>query len=584
MTVTPPDLITLPAPLVIGVTGHRDLRPEDAEKLEIKVQEIFIGLQKQYPSTPIVLLSALAEGADRLVARVALDAGAELVVPLPMARHIYEQDFNTPELLADFHHLLKRAKHSFTITRQADEAELAHPGPARDHQYEEMGKYIARESLILIALWDGVKSSKVGGTAGVVRFQLEGMRKPADCDLQPPELFPVYHIVTPRKSNPIPEGEPFQLNRKYPQGFRNDEEAQKYYDKSFRNLDDFNHSIRRGGDSLIAQATESKKDLLNGFNEADLTPSEILDLDRYAVSDALARLFQRKMLWMDKALHWLVFLGFTFFALFAHLPTNSWISLVLSVVLLAVTWQLYRKCARDGLDTKNQDYRAIAEACRVRFFWHLAGVHDSVADNYLGKQRTELDWIRNGLRAWRLRTYLAPTSVELNRKDYLKAVQRLWLGAQLKYFKWATEANEKRLKRMENWKHLCFWSFLLTAAAMFVAVMIHQFLPNYCRHPHTDYEEPPWLSPMIILVDLFLVAGALFHHYIQQRAFTQHIKQFRRMETVFGLAQEFLHQRLDADDLAGARQCLRKLGQEALSENGDWVLLHRERPMEFPPP
>jgi hypothetical protein len=31
-----------------------------------------------------------------------------------------------------------------------------------------------------------------------------------------------------------------------------------------------------------------------------------------------------------------------------------------------------------------------------------------------------------------------------------------------------------------------------------------------------------------------------------------------------------------------AKECLRKLGQEALAENGDWVLLHRERPLKIP--
>ena len=58
--------LTAPLSLVIGVTGHRDLCPEDREALEARVRAIFVELQNRYPATPLVLLSPLAEGADRL--------------------------------------------------------------------------------------------------------------------------------------------------------------------------------------------------------------------------------------------------------------------------------------------------------------------------------------------------------------------------------------------------------------------------------------------------------------------------------------------------------------------------------------
>jgi len=35
-------------------------------------------------------------------------------------------------------------------------------------------------------------------------------------------------------------------------------------------------------------------------------------------------------------------------------------------------------------------------------------------------------------------------------------------------------------------------------------------------------------------------------------------------------------------NLALARLLILELGQQALGENGDWVLLHRERPLEMP--
>lgn len=56
------DLKLGPLPLVLGVTGHRGLRSQDHEALRCLVTDIFAELQNEYPSTPIILLSPLAEG------------------------------------------------------------------------------------------------------------------------------------------------------------------------------------------------------------------------------------------------------------------------------------------------------------------------------------------------------------------------------------------------------------------------------------------------------------------------------------------------------------------------------------------
>ncbi|HYG56481.1 MAG TPA: hypothetical protein VD902_00140, partial [Symbiobacteriaceae bacterium] len=80
-------------PLILGITGHRDLRPEDVPMLEARIAGIIKELQADFPNTPLLLLSPLAEGADRLVARVAVTMGVGLVVPLPMPQSEYECDF-----------------------------------------------------------------------------------------------------------------------------------------------------------------------------------------------------------------------------------------------------------------------------------------------------------------------------------------------------------------------------------------------------------------------------------------------------------------------------------------------------------
>ncbi len=102
-------------PLVLGITGHRNLRSEDVGVLRRLIHEFFADLQEEYPHTPLMLISPLAEGADRIAAEVALESGIDLIVPLPMPVRLYERDFESWESLGEFRGLLKRAKHVFEL-------------------------------------------------------------------------------------------------------------------------------------------------------------------------------------------------------------------------------------------------------------------------------------------------------------------------------------------------------------------------------------------------------------------------------------------------------------------------------------
>ena len=62
-------------PLVVAVTGHRDLLPDEIPAIRQRVRAFLEGLRSQSPDRDILLMSPLAEGADRLAA-VLDDEGA----------------------------------------------------------------------------------------------------------------------------------------------------------------------------------------------------------------------------------------------------------------------------------------------------------------------------------------------------------------------------------------------------------------------------------------------------------------------------------------------------------------------------
>jgi hypothetical protein len=96
---------------------------------------------------------------------------------------------------------------------------------------------------------------------------------------------------------------------------------------------------------------------------------------------------------------------------------------------------------------------------------------------------------------------------------------------------------------------------------------------------HHAHHAHGWLALAITMPAVF---GALLHGYTEKQALSEHVKQYDRMSVLFANAKQRLGEALDSESLHEARLLLRELGREALAENGDWVLLHRQRPLEIP--
>ena len=92
-------------PLVIGVTGHRDLLPGEHAQIKCRVKEFLQGLKAEFPQLPLLVMTPLAEGADRIAAEVAHELEVPTVVLLPMPRQIYQSDFQGDSLV-EFHAML----------------------------------------------------------------------------------------------------------------------------------------------------------------------------------------------------------------------------------------------------------------------------------------------------------------------------------------------------------------------------------------------------------------------------------------------------------------------------------------------
>jgi hypothetical protein len=125
----------------------------------------------------LTLVSALADGADTIAAKAALDLGYALDAPLPFERGIYEQDFSASAVddngaapLQDFHTLLGRARAVLQLPgqRRAQADTLPHGDLKENRAYEAVGLTVLSQADILLTVWDRGAPRGRGGTAEMV--------------------------------------------------------------------------------------------------------------------------------------------------------------------------------------------------------------------------------------------------------------------------------------------------------------------------------------------------------------------------------------------------------------------------------
>jgi hypothetical protein len=456
-------------PVVLGVTGHRTLRQGDEDAITARLRTLLALIKHEAPHTPVVLLSALAEGADRLVARVALREGATLIAVLPLEKNDYEADFADTRSRDDFRGLLADPRTEQCIVAPQLDAASNTLGSARDLQYLLAGLFIARNSDVLIALWDGAPSRGLGGSADIVDFRYTGRLaadpvvrarvasapdpfRIDDAPLDAPQTGLVYHIPVSR-SNDAPSTDPstggWMISASY--------DTPALRERFVRT----NMSTLHHRDALNREGAAYRQRQSGRVAESDamLTPGQTTPSTRdadapralagvraaFATADSLAIEHQKSIYRTMIALFGMIAVA-TILLVMRNLATSDdarRICLAGYLLLLTLADLAYLRTRRRKSQDRFQDYRALAEGLRVQFFWRLAGSRRAASDYYLRKQRSELRWIRDVLRVCALRA--APLSAG----DH-PAVQRLWVKDQRAYYDRAGQRDGQRRRRQRT--------------------------------------------------------------------------------------------------------------------------------------
>lgn len=552
-----PEISASAIPLIIGVAGHREILPEAREKLEEEVRGILRKFREDYPSTPLVILSALAYGADRLVVREGMKMNIPFYVPLPWSLDSSELPLphgGGKDGDEELRKLIRDAAGTIVMPRP-EEGTVSN---LEAHLWEMAGAFVARHCQVLVALWDG--DERDTGTRRVIRWQWEGHQAPYSASLGPldrPEGGPVFHVSTPRNETSSPL---VRLKKRYQKDSSDatkERDAKFHFEAIWANFERYNQGLRH----LTKEAVErSARDLIP--EDGLLTASERLLLDRFSHADATARYKQSCTGNVLKSLFFLALLAFLSVELYAHLCHRTW-QLSAYIALLLIAAVVYRWSARSCHQESYLDCRALAEAIRVSLFWSIAGLDDTTADHYLRQFRSELDWIRQAARNCSLLARLKSNSTPSLDAARLDLIQSCWIEDQRGFFAKRKVSKHHQHERFETAQFALFWVGLAVAG---VALATH-----ICRGKEDH----------LLLVIMFgaAVLAAMVTEWNEKMGYGVDARRYEAAHVVFESAHDKMVRK---PGTAEVQAIVRDLGVEALSENADWVIQHRHRPIGMP--
>jgi hypothetical protein len=544
----------IPFTFRIGVTGHREF--DDPDELRAAVRKALRGLIELLPVAPNagltpVVVSALAEGADRLVAEEILaNPEARLEVALPLPPLEYEEDFKAEASKEEFRRLLARA----SITWTAPTTEDPPTKEERDKAYEQAGQYVVDRSDALIALWDGEDPRGPGGTAEIVAYAQENG-------------VPIAWINT--KGTPEPT---------YAHSYNQDSRA-KVLTEAAGKLRTYNARVLPSA-KFDKRIQDLRDELMPDV--AREIPIDPLGLSRekvadwvfpyYVRADILALHYQRLFLWLSQLIFGLAALAVLVVALQVTIwPQHDWV-VVFEVIFLGLLLVILGMNRRLRLHDQWISSRFLAERLRSSYFLALAGTGDQEETGDQRGRSPRIAFFSDSSEAWieralseaiARRPHLNAASVPLDvLRDYLK---RHWIEGQISYQTRRSgqlRATDRRLARIVKGLF----------AVTFIAAIVHSIGSYIFTVPEG------WKNFLLIISITFPAIGAALHGYVAQRQFRRNSERYRTMAGVLAQVRANMSDATELKDVQGVARETERVMRE---ENSDWFGVMRFHDIEL---
>ena len=563
-------------PFIIGVTGHRDLHPDDLLHLSGAVAKFVHSIRTHLPDTDLEFAIGMADGADLLVAQTVLDLGVRVHAVLPMSMADYAADFD-----AESFALLQRVLEHPKV--ECDELSLASPlNPgvdARAAMYVNLAQNLLRRTSLMLALWDGRPSALPGGTADTVLRYLN-LRNGQVANEAPLTFIDASEDSEPSLSwaywIPARRREDVRLLETQPPCFLagiGDSVLQRYATipgpllHQFAELNDYNCQFAR----LTKHELLGRRDSLLDALPPNMPVAEravMSDIDvEYGKADALAVHYQRRS---DRLFKFFSVATFSMAIAYLSYERIAETSLLLYAYLLVFVSGMGLHLALHGQRwfARHLIYRVIAETMRAKFFLRLAGADDLVKEQEVlalsGIDRFHgFDLVRCVVKS------VEPLAVHPPEPSDLEtvAVERTWIQSQERYFVSKVARLERNSMRVARLKKVLF--------VVILAVVVALVTYGESMH-HTQMGLGVNLKNLLTFsMGLVAVSFGVWELHQNKMATRELLWQYRNQLSHFSRARVQLSR---STSEIRRREILAELGKDSLMESYLWTIhrYHRE--------
>jgi hypothetical protein len=553
------DFESIPYRIRIGVTGHRKLDDPAAMQAMVK-QAIDTEIEKLFPeesrrkiesvrragTTAISfrVLSPLAEGADRVVARAVLsDPGARLDVVLPLALEDYVEDFVTEESKKEFRDLLERCRRPVSLRTRRIRGDRRDPGDQaelRRDAYAQVGQYVVDHCDVLVAVWDGQPSRGHGGTAEIVHYAQEQNRP----------IIRVwgdsFEVLNRDNNNGLDASALDAIDRFNRQAITPEQRA-----SYVKNLERQHFEEPKTGGEIPARVRELVNRRLFPY---------------YAQASILAKESQKRFYRAGKFIYALSAAAVGCAALGVLFPSLAGAGFSAELVLLIIIWLTLWQGRRKYFHQGWIENRFLAERIRCGIFMAICGVEPRAIEvlPYMGHSQTVNDWtVRVFDEIWDRLPPLTGCShgecLVLNRY-----VREAWIGDQVNFHTGKKEREGRARKRLARAGNIVLLTTIAAAALHLILLWLRAGPAEESIH---------WAHQGLAFIALLFPAIAA--SLAGMEAHREHLRLEKRSANMGPQLERLKKQMASATDPERFESLLQQVDEIMLRETQDWLMLMR---------
>ena len=601
-------------PVIVGVTGHRNIVEEDKPKIKECVIDSLKEIQELCKSddgndTPVIMLNAFAQGADMLCAEAAFELGIGVCALLPCEEEKYKQSFNLytkpfndagitsgkeyEEALSKDEADKKKLDDYLSKVRQQKGRVIYPPDIEKNKQwlkrninidddsygYRQLGIYMAEHSHILIALWDGKPpATKFGcGTVEVIKFALEHKFLDKDHLFKPGTIND--SAVVWIKSRRQGDGAEADIRKKWIiSNLENCEEQKPDEEPKPDHID--SDEPPKFLEEIIAKTVNYNRNRVEVSAESSELWANYGSLDEYRktlsyhYTKANLLSYRKNQKLYNIFLLLIAIIGTAVACTFLIYDDASLPFMIfpcsLSVGAILCLCHIGRKKA---YHKSYIDYRALAEALRIQFYTSMCMKEEeliNVCDLYSWTQRVDSVWIEKAVRA------IAVTSEIVKIKIDPSEVIEAWIGkgktGQLAYHVRKKDTNRKQAKKYE----MAAKVFRIAAVVIYFAIFAFEIAACVLKACDISwfwesniFAHIAWRNFFAMILGVFAAGSLLFSSYWGKLSFDRKLEDNEKMCEFYASAYARWNEAKEHPN-GEIEKFVREIAREEIVENGIW--------------